>query len=154
MERPSFKGHLKLLILKMLTEKPMHGYGVMAELEKTYGIPHPSPGTVYPILASLKRAGLIETVGKGKREKRLYRATEKGAQYLREHEDELREIEELAERFREFARLGGRELGIVLKEVFNSLDDLTNEQKRALAKEFSEFIKRVRLILLGEVEGP
>ncbi|ASJ09543.1 PadR family transcriptional regulator [Thermococcus siculi] len=151
MERPHFKGHLKLLILKMLAEKPMHGYGIMAELERTYGIPHPSPGTVYPILASLKRGGLIETVGEGKREKRLYKATDKGREYLTEHADELREIEELMERFREFSRLGGRELGLVLREVFNSLDSLTDGQKKALAGEFSDFTKRVRLILLGEL---
>ena len=151
MERPQFKGHLKLLILKMLAEKPMHGYGVMAELEKTYGVPHPSPGTVYPILASLRRSGLIETVGEGKREKRLYRATEKGRRYLKEHSEELAEVEELMERFREFSRLGGRELGLVLKEVFKSLDSLTGEQKKALAREFSDFTKRVRLILLGEL---
>ncbi len=151
MERPNFKGHLKLLILKMLSERPMHGYGIMGELENTYGIPHPSPGTVYPILASLRRSGLIERVGEGKRDKRLYRTTEKGLEYLREHEEELKEVEELTYRFREFARLGGRELGIVLKEVFNSLDSLSEEQKRALAREFSEFTKRVRLILLGEL---
>jgi len=150
MERPHFKGHLKLLMLKMLNEKPMHGYGIMAELEKTYGIPHPSPGTIYPILASLKRSGLIETVGEGKREKRLYRATDKGRKYLEEHAEDLREVEELMERFREFSRLGGRELGFLLKEVFNSLDSLTEDQKRALAREFSEFNKRVRLVLLGE----
>ncbi|ASJ00853.1 PadR family transcriptional regulator [Thermococcus gorgonarius] len=152
MERPHFKGHLKLLILKMLAEKPMHGYGIMAELERTYGIPHPSPGTVYPTLTSLRKAGLIETVGEGKRDKRLYRATEKGREYLEEHEVELREVEELAYRFREFARLGGRELAELMKEVFNSLENLTEAQKKALAREFGEFTKRVRLILLGEIE--
>ncbi len=154
MERPYFKGHLKLLVLRILTEKPMHGYGLMAELEKTYGIPHPSPGTVYPILASLRRSGLIEAVGEGKRDKRLYRATEKGREYLREHEEELREVEKLMKRFREFSRLGGRELGFVLKEVFDSIDDLSEDQKKALAREFSDFTKRVRLILLGELGDP
>lgn len=152
MERLNFKGQLKILILKMLAEKPMHGYGIMVELERDYGIPHPSPGTVYPILASLRRSGLIERVGEGKREKRLYRATERGREYLREHEEELRKVEDLARRFREFADLGGRELGMALKEVFSSLDSLNEEQKKALAREFSDFTKRVRLILLGETE--
>lgn len=58
----------------------------------------------------------------------------------------------MAERFREFARLGGRELAEVLKETFNSINELGEEQKRALAKEFAEFTKRVRLILLGEIK--
>ena len=151
MERPKYKGHLKLLVLKILSEKPMHGYGIMAELERSYGIPHPSPGTIYPILSSLKRSGLIETVGEGKRDKRLYRATEKGKQYLKEHAEELEEVLRMAALFKEFARLGGKELAALLKEVFLSLDRLSNEQKTALAREFSEFTKRVRLILLGEI---
>lgn len=152
MERPRFKGHLKLLVLKLLEEGPLHGYGIMAELEKRYGMPQPSPGAIYPILASLKRGGLIEVAGEGKREKKLYRITEKGREYLKEHEYEVNEAIETAERFREFARLGGRELAEVLKEAFNSINEMSGEQKRALAREFAEFTKRVRLILLGEIK--
>lgn len=50
MEKPKFRGgHLKLLVLKLLEEGPLHGYGVMAELEKRYGMPQPSPGgAIYP----------------------------------------------------------------------------------------------------------
>jgi len=151
MERPKFRGHLKLLILKMLSEEPMHGYGLMNELEEAYGIPHPSPGTVYPILSSLRRRGLIEAVGGGKREKRVYRTTEAGKKYLEEHSDELEEVLELSKRFKEFTRLGGRELAEVLREVFNSITELDDEQKKALAREFAEFNKRARLILLGEM---
>jgi len=153
LERSVYKGHLKLLVLKMLSEKPMHGYGIMAELERSYGIPHPSPGTIYPILSSLKRSGLIEAVGEGKRDKRLYRVTEKGKEYIEEHTEELEEVLRMAALSREFARLGGRELGGLIKEVFMSLDRLSEEQKMALAGEFSEFMKRVRLILLGEMPG-
>lgn len=152
MEKPKFRGHLKLLVLKILEEGPLHGYGIMAELERRYGMPQPSPGTIYPILASLRRAGLIEVAGEGKREKKLYRITGKGKEYLREHEYEVKEVLEMAERFREFARLGGRELAEVLKEAFNSISEMSEEQKRALAKEFAEFTKRVRLILLGEIK--
>ncbi|AMQ19327.1 PadR family transcriptional regulator [Thermococcus peptonophilus] len=151
MEKPKFRGHLKLLVLKLLEEGPMHGYGIMAELEKRYGIPHPSPGTIYPILSSLRRTGLIEVAGEGRRDKKLYRITEKGKEYLREHEYEVKEVLELAEKFREFARLGGRELAEVLREAFNSINKLSEEQKKALAREFAEFTKRVRLILLGEM---
>jgi DNA-binding PadR family transcriptional regulator len=153
MERPRFKGHLKLLVLKILEEGPLHGYGIMAELERRYGMPQPSPGAIYPILASLKRAGLIEVAGEGRREKKLYRITEKGKEYLREHEYEVKEVLELAEKFREFAKLGGKELAEVLKEAFNSVNELDEEQKKALAREFAEFTKRVRLILLGEMPG-
>ncbi|ACS33777.1 PadR family transcriptional regulator [Thermococcus gammatolerans] len=149
MEKPSYRGHLKILILKMLSEKPLHGYGIMRELEERYGLPQPSPGTIYPILASLRRSGLIEVIGEGKREKRLYRATEKGRKYIEENSRELEEVLRTVEKFREFSRLGGVEVGKVLKEAFSSLDGLSEEQKEELAREFKDFVRRVRAILSG-----
>jgi DNA-binding PadR family transcriptional regulator len=104
-------------------------------------------------LASLRRAGLIETVGSGKREKKLYRTTEKGRKFLQEHEEELQNVLSLAEKFVEFRKIGGFELARTLKEAFDSIDELSEEQKKALAGEFMEFTKRVRLILLGETKG-
>ena len=147
LEKPSYRGHLKILILKMLSEKPLHGYGIMQELKERYGLPHPSPGTIYPILASLRRSGLIEVIGEGKREKRLYRATEKGRRYLEENAGELEEVLRTVERFREFSRLGGVEVGRVLKEAFSLLDELSEEQKEELAEEFRDFVRRIRRIL-------
>ncbi|CAB49583.1 Hypothetical protein, possibly a transcriptional regulator [Pyrococcus abyssi GE5] len=123
----------------------------MVELEKRYSIPHPSPGTIYPILTSLKKSGLIKSIGEGKRDKKLYSITEKGLKYLEEHKEELREALELVEKFKEFSNLGGRELAKVVKDILDSIDKLSEEQKEALAFEISEFTRRVRLILLGEI---
>lgn len=147
LEKPNYGGHLKILILKMLSEKPLHGYGIMRKLEEEYGLPLPSPGTIYPMLASLRRSGLIEVIGEGKREKRLYRATPKGKEYLKENAKELEEVLRTIERFKEFSSLGGIEVGRVLKEVFNSLDNLSGGQKEALAVEFRGFVRRTRTIL-------
>ncbi|NJE26078.1 PadR family transcriptional regulator [Thermococcus sp. MV5] len=149
MERPKYKGHLKLLILYMLKEKPQHGYGIMSELENRYGIPSPSAGAIYPILSSLKRNGLIEVVREGKREKKLYQITESGRKYLDEHKDELFEVIRMIESFKEFRSLGGNELKEVIKEVLKVLPSLTREQKIALSKEIIEFTRRIRLIILG-----
>ncbi len=46
MERPSFRGYMKVLVLELLHE-PKHGYGIMEELEKRYGVKL-SAGTIYP----------------------------------------------------------------------------------------------------------
>src|SRR5205823_990230 len=44
-------GDMKYVILKLLKDKPRHGYEVMKELEeRLHGCYSPSPGTVYPTL--------------------------------------------------------------------------------------------------------
>src|SRR5207244_6977354 len=48
-------GDMKYVILKLLKDKPRHGYEVMKELEEQlHGCYSPSPGTVYPTLQWLK----------------------------------------------------------------------------------------------------
>ncbi|NJE10688.1 PadR family transcriptional regulator [Thermococcus sp. MAR1] len=147
MERPSFRGHMKVLILDLLRE-PMHGYGIMAELEERYGMKL-SAGTVYPILASLKKSGLIEVAGRGEREKKTYVITEKGLEYLSEHAEELIEAKRRMSAYKAFLELGGDELRMAFRELFESMDDLTDEQREEIKELFTGCAKKLRLILLG-----
>ncbi|NJE08843.1 PadR family transcriptional regulator [Thermococcus sp. M39] len=147
MERPKFKGHLKLLVLHLLSKEPMHGYAIMKGLEERFGIPAPSAGVIYPILFSLKRAGLIETIGTGQREKKIYKITENGIEYLKEHEDELKEAIKLARIYREFSEMGGKELREAFKLIFDNFDNLTEKQKEELSKIIREFAKRIKFIV-------
>ena len=147
MERPKFKGHLKLLVLHLLSKKPMHGYAIMKGLEEEFGIPTPSAGVIYPILFSLKRAALIETVGTGQREKKIYKITEDGVRYLKEHEEELREAIKLARIYREFSEMGGKELREAFKLIFDNFDNLTEKQREELSKIMREFAKRIKFIV-------
>jgi len=149
MERPKYRGYLKLLILHLLEEKPLHGYGIMAELEKRYEIPSPSAGAIYPLLANLKKNKLIEVVETEKREKKLYRITEKGRGYLQEHQNELKEALEKVNRFKEFSRLGGRKLFKTIREIMEVLPSLSESQKAEISEEIENFTKRIKLILLG-----
>jgi len=51
---------LKLLILGLLAEKPMHGYELLKRVEEiTRGFWRPSPGTLYSLLKSLREEGLV-----------------------------------------------------------------------------------------------
>src|SRR3989441_7373743 len=51
---------MKYVILKLLRDKPRHGYEVMKELaEELRGCYSPSPGTVYPTLQWLEDEGLV-----------------------------------------------------------------------------------------------
>jgi len=147
MERPNFRGYMKVLVLDLLRE-PMHGYGIMAELEERYGIKL-SPGTVYPILSYLRKRGLIEVVERGDRERKSYIITEKGLKYLEEHSEELEEVKKRMRAYRLFLELGGDELREAFKELFKSANELTEGQKEELRETFKEFARRIRLILLG-----
>ena len=75
---------MKYVILKLLADKPMHGYEVMKELEEhTRGCYKPSPGTVYPTLQWLEDEGLVrseEVSGK-----KVYAITDEGRAFLEEH---------------------------------------------------------------------
>jgi DNA-binding PadR family transcriptional regulator len=76
--RSSFKtGFLKLAILKILQDKPMHGYALMKEIERVTGEDwKPSPGSVYPALQELVADGLLTVHEDGRR--RIYEITEEG----------------------------------------------------------------------------
>ena len=54
------RGAVRGAILRLLAERPMHGYELIGELEeRTGGRWRPSPGSVYPTLAQLEDEGLV-----------------------------------------------------------------------------------------------
>ncbi len=148
MERPNFRGYMRVLILDLLRE-PMHGYGIMAELEKLYGIKL-SAGTVYPILSSLKRSGLIDVVETGGRERKNYRITGRGLEYLEEHREELEEIRKKMRAYKLFLELGGDELKEAFREFFGKVENLSGDQRREMERVFRECARRIKLVLLGD----
>lgn len=55
------RGDVRIAILHLLTEEPMHGYQIMQELtERSGGMWRPSPGSIYPTLQLLSDEGLIQ----------------------------------------------------------------------------------------------
>lgn len=58
--RRTKRGNVRAAILALLSERPMHGYEMIQELEsRTGGLWRPSPGSVYPTLQLLEDEGLI-----------------------------------------------------------------------------------------------
>jgi len=52
--------NVRATVLALLTERPMHGYEMIQELEsRTGGVWRPSPGSIYPTLQLLEDEGLI-----------------------------------------------------------------------------------------------
>jgi DNA-binding PadR family transcriptional regulator len=96
-------GEVKFVILRLLKEKPRHGYEVIKALEeKMGGYYTPSAGTVYPTLQLLEDEGYvraIETEGK-----KVYHVTPEGERYLEQHRDLLDDIlDRVRETVRDFA---------------------------------------------------
>jgi DNA-binding PadR family transcriptional regulator len=93
-------GEVKYVILRLLREKPRHGYEIMKALEEKMGGWYtPSAGTIYPTLQLLEDQGhvrVVETEGK-----KVYHITPEGEAFLDEHHDV---IEEIMQRVRDAVR--------------------------------------------------
>jgi DNA-binding PadR family transcriptional regulator len=84
-------GDMKYVILRLLEQKPMHGYEVMKALEEqTHGCYKPSPGTVYPTLQWLEDEGLVR--GEEIDGKKVYAITDAGRAFLAEHKSTVDDI--------------------------------------------------------------
>lgn len=82
------RGWIQFLLLRLLHEKPMHGYQVMEELERR-GYVRPGrfqTGSVYTILKRMENRGLLRShieLSDEDRERRVYSVMEKGEEALR-----------------------------------------------------------------------
>lgn len=75
------RGNLKMVILTILQERPMHGYEISKEIaEKSHGFYKPSPGSIYPALRSLLEDGCIKVEVEGRRKR--YRISPKGRRLI------------------------------------------------------------------------
>lgn len=85
-------GHLRLYLLSLLADAPMHGYEIIQALEQRFGGTYvPSAGTIYPRLAKLEEEGRVSKSADGR--KTVYSITATGRAELTERESELDDIE-------------------------------------------------------------
>lgn len=83
------RGDVRAAALSLLAEEPRNGYQIIQEIaERSGGVWHPSPGSVYPALQQLEDEGLIqaETPEGGRRR---YALTAEGREYVDAHADEV-----------------------------------------------------------------
>jgi DNA-binding PadR family transcriptional regulator len=86
-------GHLRLYLLSLLADAPMHGYEVIQALEERFGGTYvPSAGTIYPRLAKLEEDGLVSKTADGR--KTVYSITDAGRAELMARAGELDGIED------------------------------------------------------------
>ncbi len=87
-------GILKPYILRLLSNRPMHGFEIMEEIfERTGRVWRPGPGTIYPTLSWLEENGYVEGVleVRGEKARKPYRITPKGTAALKEYRTVRRE---------------------------------------------------------------
>jgi DNA-binding PadR family transcriptional regulator len=96
-------GQLRLYLLALLDQRPMHGYEVITALSDRFGGTYrPSAGTIYPRLARLQEEGLVARSDVDRRT--TYELTDAGRRELDERRGDLAALEEdIAETVRERA---------------------------------------------------
>ena len=86
------QGDLRYVILRLLDEKPRHGYEIIKALEERFGGAYaPSPGVVYPTLQLLEDLGYARIVP-GPEGKKTYEITDAGRAHLAENKDTVDSI--------------------------------------------------------------
>ena len=82
-------GGLRLVLLKLLSEKPSHGYELIKAIEERFkGGYSPSPGVIYPTLNWLEDEGFI-TIVPGDDGRKQAAITEAGLAFLAEKAEEV-----------------------------------------------------------------
>jgi DNA-binding PadR family transcriptional regulator len=80
------QGDLRYVVLRLLDEKPRHGYEIIKALEEKFGGAYaPSPGAVYPTLQLLEDLGYARVVP-GDEGKKVYEITDAGRAHLAENQ--------------------------------------------------------------------
>jgi DNA-binding PadR family transcriptional regulator len=84
-------GEMKYIILRLIKEKPRHGYEIIKALEERMaGCYTPSAGAIYPTLQLLEDQGLVRGVEEDG--KRVYHITPEGEKFLDEHRSTVDDI--------------------------------------------------------------
>jgi DNA-binding PadR family transcriptional regulator len=141
------RGDVRLAILQLLGEQPMHGYQIMQELaERSSGVWQPSPGSIYPTLQQLEDEGLIEA---DKHEgKNVYSLTNQGRNEL-ERGDEPLVWERFGSRVDD-TLIDLRDVGFQVGAAVMQIARAGSESQVARTKEILEETRRRIYEILGE----
>jgi DNA-binding PadR family transcriptional regulator len=138
-------GEVRLALLSMLGEKPMHGYELMRQLEeRSGGIYRASAGTIYPTLQQLEDEGLV--VADLRDGKKTYTLTDAGRRELGERAESVERIWRRARRWEDWRGAFNPDAA----EIRGPAERLVKAAFRAVAGELAthQRLERVREILL------
>ena len=141
------RGLLRFLVLKMLSEKPMAGAEIAEEIEvQTNGQWKPSPGSIYPLMAFMRKKGLTKELPKDKEGLKRYSFTQKGHEFLEKQislgQEFMKKMEFLMPML-----IGGLQLGPNQKRF-----RITREPARRLLKAFLYLNRNIEKLSTPDVE--
>lgn len=145
------QGDLKYVILRLLDEKPRHGYEIIKDIEERFGgMYSPSPGTVYPTLTMLEDLGYARAKPE-ESGKKIYEITDEGRAHLAENQPL---IDDIFSRIAEFAQ---SIFGEPMMDVHRGMKDLGRaiyvSQNRSRTPEQIRKIKEILERAAKEVEA-
>jgi DNA-binding PadR family transcriptional regulator len=143
------RGDVRIAILLLLKERPMHGYEIISELgERTDGMWRPSPGSIYPTLSLLEDEGLVTSSEEDG--KRRFSLTAAGTEQVAKRGDAKSPWEEITASADPGA-LGLRESGMLL---FAALAQVGRAGTSAQVNEAIAILDETRRHLYGLLATP
>ena len=136
------RGDLKFVILRLLSQAPMHGYDVMRALEEeSCGWYSASAGSVYPTLQMLEDQGYLSSEERDG--KKVYHITDAGRAYLEENREQ---VDDIFERIRAFT---DRFFGEDMRDLTDAFANLAEETFKAATNwvEDTGFLRQMKDIL-------
>lgn len=122
------QGDLKLVILRLLDEKPRHGYEIIKELEERSGGHYaPSPGTVYPTLTMLEEMGYASSADDAGR--KVFSITGAGRDYLKANQTTVDDV------FERLSELGASIFGDAVRPAHEAMGELGRAYWRATMRQ-------------------
>ena len=138
------QGDLKLVVLRLLDEKPRHGYEIIKALEeRSGGLYSPSPGAVYPTLQLLEELGYARAVDEGGGRK-IYEITDEGRAHVEERGDELAAPWDAV---RDDVGEGRRELAQLIRQLAMAMSQVVQAGSEAQVAEAAKVLKDARRAL-------
>ena len=108
------QGDLRYVVLRLLEEKPRHGYEIIKALEERFGGAYaPSPGAVYPTLQFLEDLGYARILP-GAEGKKVYEITDAGRAHLAENQSTVDSV------FERMSKMVGHFLDEPMAEVHSA----------------------------------
>jgi DNA-binding PadR family transcriptional regulator len=112
------QGDLRFALLKLIADKPSHGYELIKEIEDRLGGAYsPSPGVVYPTLTHLEELGYIRPV-EADGARKAYEITDEGRKVLAENKAIVEEI------FRRVAAAAERAEAVPPHQIVRAMENL------------------------------
>jgi len=84
------KGLLDVMVLQFLNDQPMHGYQIISQIRKSFGV-YFGPSTVYPLLGTMEKKGYVASDWnmENDRPRKVYKLTNEGQSMLNFTENSL-----------------------------------------------------------------